>query len=1140
MALPLYGAGSYPYTASDDPAGYARTGHVVGGPIGGGAGYRHYYNPANYAGHLYTVTTYSQLQSALSNSSSGDLIWVTASFTGKVKAGTLKSGVVLAGNRGQSGAAGPTINCTASTFMSCSANCVVSGLSIIGPSATSGTYGFSCGTASGQEFENLYIRNFSTSAINWSSNSADFSGVWNASTPYIHHCDIAGSQMFGLGYGVSAYSAGGFILEASIVADNRHHTMANPQKHGANYEVRWCEVGDAWNSQGSNTQLDVHGCGCSGICKTGPVNGVPGYHACGYIRIHHCTLTNNRGRASIGVRGLITHSFEADHNWTKFTSHTGLWPVAGSASSRTVAVPSGGNAVCEVAGTNLVYLCGEEGGSWGCANDGPLYGLYSHDNWWGTSAPPGAAANPGPVVSFSASPASGNIPLAVKFTDGSLNGPTSWYWEFGDGGTSTSQNPSHTYQTAGTYDVTLTAQNANGSNSLTMPGYISVLSASQMTALYGAGAYTGSNPIGGGNGYVSLHGYSQATANYVVTTLDQLQSALSAATSGKVIWIPNGVIITWASTSSIGTLKEGAVLASNRGQGGAVGGKLKWTVANPGSFMYPLLTVSSRCVVSGLVFEGASPYRTTSNSGPSAIRGYNIKRLEVENCDISDFSQGGIWFDPAGIISPWDSDDPATGRHWIHHCYIHGIQQHGEGYGVGQQGEGGSMLIEACHFGPCRHEIMNQQTYSYNPNNSIEVRYCIFEDAVYAMSGNPSNMNQQHQVDAHGSGTSSGYYSADHYVIHHNTFSANTTYATKANVGIRGRAKTEIRVYNNWTKKTHGGQSGLFSETVVNPAFTALNSGGGALSSGYALSGYNMLVYDNWYGVTAPPGGALSPQVATAAASSVTRDTATLNGTIVSLGGAASAMVSFDWGPTTSYGNATASQLKTISGNFSAALSGLATGTIYHFRAKMSAGGSTYYGSDQQFTSQAAQPTAPVVRTDPADNIQRRSAELNMALLDMGSATSVLLSFQYGQTPAYGQTTPAASVSSPFFVSRIVPDLTPSTTYHFRAVAVGDGLTSYGADQEFTTQSAISVPTCTTLPATRITAESAVLNARAEGLSETARLVRWGFRWGLTADALTEDWHAEADITQDTLLSHQIDGLAEDTEYFYQAYIVLG
>jgi PKD repeat protein len=64
----------------------------------------------------------------------------------------------------------------------------------------------------------------------------------------------------------------------------------------------------------------------------------------------------------------------------------------------------------------------------------------------------------------------------VNFTDTSTNSPTSWSWTFEGGtpGTSTAQNPSITYNTAGTYDVTLVAANAAGSDGETKVDYINV------------------------------------------------------------------------------------------------------------------------------------------------------------------------------------------------------------------------------------------------------------------------------------------------------------------------------------------------------------------------------------------------------------------------------------------------------------------------------------------------------------------------------------------------------------------------------------------------------------------------------------------------------------------------------------------
>ncbi len=79
-----------------------------------------------------------------------------------------------------------------------------------------------------------------------------------------------------------------------------------------------------------------------------------------------------------------------------------------------------------------------------------------------------------PVADFSASPTVGPTPLTVDFTDQSINSPASWDWDFGDGGGSTAQNPSHEYVISGSYTVSLTVINLGGSDTETKPDYITV------------------------------------------------------------------------------------------------------------------------------------------------------------------------------------------------------------------------------------------------------------------------------------------------------------------------------------------------------------------------------------------------------------------------------------------------------------------------------------------------------------------------------------------------------------------------------------------------------------------------------------------------------------------------------------------
>ena len=83
---------------------------------------------------------------------------------------------------------------------------------------------------------------------------------------------------------------------------------------------------------------------------------------------------------------------------------------------------------------------------------------------------------------FNANTTSGNAPLAVKFSDVSTGSPNGWLWEFGDGGTSTVQNPVHIFNNPGIYSVRLTITRAYSSSmssvsesrSITKPDFISV------------------------------------------------------------------------------------------------------------------------------------------------------------------------------------------------------------------------------------------------------------------------------------------------------------------------------------------------------------------------------------------------------------------------------------------------------------------------------------------------------------------------------------------------------------------------------------------------------------------------------------------------------------------------------------------
>ncbi|MAU10680.1 MAG: hypothetical protein CL607_12720 [Anaerolineaceae bacterium] len=87
------------------------------------------------------------------------------------------------------------------------------------------------------------------------------------------------------------------------------------------------------------------------------------------------------------------------------------------------------------------------------------------------------AGNVAPVAAFRAEPATAQAPATISFIDESQNTISQWLWTFHDGSTASSQNAQFTYNTPGTYTVTLQVTGPGGSNStsrdvvITQPGF---------------------------------------------------------------------------------------------------------------------------------------------------------------------------------------------------------------------------------------------------------------------------------------------------------------------------------------------------------------------------------------------------------------------------------------------------------------------------------------------------------------------------------------------------------------------------------------------------------------------------------------------------------------------------------------------
>lgn len=154
----------------------------------------------------------------------------------------------------------------------------------------------------------------------------------------------------------------------------------------------------------------------------------------------------------------------------------------------------------------------------------------------------------------------------VYFTDLSSGKPTSWQWNFGDGYTSTAQNPSHIYNTAGNYTVSLSVSNGNSSDSYSVTNYISVY-ALPSTAATPTGTTTLCQDTP--NNSYSTSGATNATA-YIWN--------ISPTNAGTISGIGTTAIVDWnASYTGIASI---TVRGTNNCGNGAYSGALSVTV-NP-------------------------------------------------------------------------------------------------------------------------------------------------------------------------------------------------------------------------------------------------------------------------------------------------------------------------------------------------------------------------------------------------------------------------------------------------------------------------------------------------------------------------------------------------------------------------------
>jgi hypothetical protein len=225
------------------------------------------------------------------------------------------------------------------------------------------------------------------------------------------------------------------------------------------------------------------------------------------------------------------------------------------------------------------------------------------------------------------------------------------------------------------------------------------------------------------------------------------------------------------------------------------------------------------------------------------------------------------------------------------------------------------------------------------------------------------------------------------------------------------------------------------------------------------------------------------PSVTYGPVSSPTTTSGVLNATVEPNVGGDVTECRFEYGTNQAYGSGSVpcTPDATVTGftestDVEAEISGLTTGTTYHYRVVAEDANGVRYGSDRTYTPDQVLG----LETDPVAGLTESGATLNASFVGNGEQTDYY--FEWGKTAAYGNTTaapPGEDAGSPSGPSRTtvstdLEGLDPYSTYHYRVVATNGG-TSHGQDRMFTTLPGI--PTGRGVAATQVHADRAVLHA---------------------------------------------------------------
>ena len=239
----------------------------------------------------------------------------------------------------------------------------------------------------------------------------------------------------------------------------------------------------------------------------------------------------------------------------------------------------------------------------------------------------GDATNTPPSASFSPQNSSICLGDVIQFDDNSTGGVNNWNWNFGDGTTSTDANPSHQYTNSGTYTVSLTVGNNNGTNSISATVVVNDLPNVSLTTPNNSvcssaapfnlqGSPSGGNYAGPGMSGASFNPSNAGPGTHTISYTYSDNNGCSASTQ-ITITVENGPNVSLVSPESVACLTDNVFNL----QGSPAGG----TYFGPG-MGGNVFTPSSAGIGTHVI-----TYEYTDNNGCSASSEVTII---VEDCTV--------------------------------------------------------------------------------------------------------------------------------------------------------------------------------------------------------------------------------------------------------------------------------------------------------------------------------------------------------------------------------------------------------------------------------------------------------------------------------------------------------------------------